>query len=45
MESVTCPIDLVPQEMEEIEAHPIANGKLYCLTFRKPRALASSGQP
>jgi ubiquinone/menaquinone biosynthesis C-methylase UbiE len=35
-EAVSCPIDLVPPEMQAIEAHEIANGKLYCLTFRKP---------
>jgi ubiquinone/menaquinone biosynthesis C-methylase UbiE len=35
-ESVACPIDLVPEEMLETEAHFIAGGKLYCLTFRKP---------
>ena len=35
-ESVRCPIDLVPQEMEEIRAREIAGGKMYCLTFRKP---------
>jgi ubiquinone/menaquinone biosynthesis C-methylase UbiE/uncharacterized protein YbaR (Trm112 family) len=31
-----CPIGLVPAEMGEIEARQIAEGKMYCLTFRKP---------
>ncbi|MGO9434805.1 MAG: methyltransferase domain-containing protein [Terracidiphilus sp.] len=35
-EAVRCPIDLVPEEMQEIKAREIAGGKLYCLTFRKP---------
>jgi ubiquinone/menaquinone biosynthesis C-methylase UbiE len=35
-EKVRCPIDLVPPEMEEIQAREIYDGKLYCLTFRKP---------
>jgi ubiquinone/menaquinone biosynthesis C-methylase UbiE/uncharacterized protein YbaR (Trm112 family) len=35
-ETVHCPIDLVPKEMTEIKAREIADGKLYCLTFRKP---------
>lgn len=35
-EHVRCPIDLVPEEMEEISAREIAGGKLYLLTFRKP---------
>jgi ubiquinone/menaquinone biosynthesis C-methylase UbiE len=35
-EKVRCPIDLVPEEMKEIRAREICNGKLYCLTFRKP---------
>jgi ubiquinone/menaquinone biosynthesis C-methylase UbiE len=35
-EAVRCPIDLVPEEMREIKAREIADGKLYCLTFRKP---------
>jgi ubiquinone/menaquinone biosynthesis C-methylase UbiE len=35
-ENVRCPIDLVPEEMEEIRAREIADGKLYVLTFRKP---------
>jgi ubiquinone/menaquinone biosynthesis C-methylase UbiE len=37
-ETVRCPIDLVPEEMQEIKAREIADGKLYCLTFRKPAA-------
>lgn len=40
-EQVRCPIDLVPEEMEEIRAQEIAGGKLYCLSFRKPAASAA----
>ena len=36
-EAVRCPIDLVPEGMEEVKAKEIAGGKLYCLSFRKPR--------
>jgi ubiquinone/menaquinone biosynthesis C-methylase UbiE len=39
-EAVRCPIDLVPEEMLEIKAREIADGKLYCLSFRKPAAAA-----
>ena len=42
-EAVRCPIDLVPEEMEEIRAREIAGGKLYCLTFRKPGAGKAGG--
>jgi len=35
-EDVRCPIDLVPDEMKEIRAREICDGKMYCLTFRKP---------
>jgi ubiquinone/menaquinone biosynthesis C-methylase UbiE/uncharacterized protein YbaR (Trm112 family) len=35
-EAIRCPIDLVPQEMLEVKAREIYDGKLYCLTFRKP---------
>jgi ubiquinone/menaquinone biosynthesis C-methylase UbiE len=35
-EAVSCPIDLVPAGMGEIQARQFADGKLYCLTFRKP---------
>jgi ubiquinone/menaquinone biosynthesis C-methylase UbiE len=35
-EKVRCPIDLIPEEMKEITAREICDGKLYCLTFRKP---------
>jgi len=35
-EAVCCPIDLVPAEMGEIQARQIMEGKMYCLTFRKP---------
>jgi ubiquinone/menaquinone biosynthesis C-methylase UbiE len=40
-EAVRCPLDLVPEEMQEIKAREIAGGRLYCLTFRKPAASAS----
>jgi ubiquinone/menaquinone biosynthesis C-methylase UbiE len=39
-EAVRCPIDLVPEEMLEIKAREIAEGKMYCLTFRKPPTTA-----
>jgi ubiquinone/menaquinone biosynthesis C-methylase UbiE len=35
-EKVQCPIDLVPEDMINVKAREIADGKLYCLTFRKP---------
>ena len=41
-ESVRCPIDLVPPEMEEVKAREIVGGKLYCLSFRKPKSPATS---
>ncbi len=34
--NVRCPMDLVPEDMEEIRAREVADGKLYVLTFRKP---------
>ena len=34
--AVTSPIDLIPEGMQEIKAKQIVNGKLYCLSFRKP---------
>jgi ubiquinone/menaquinone biosynthesis C-methylase UbiE/uncharacterized protein YbaR (Trm112 family) len=37
-EAVRCPIDLVPEDMEEVRAREITGGKLYCLSFRKPAA-------
>ena len=40
-EKVRCPIDLVPPEMEQIQAREVADGKLYVLTFRKPVKTAS----
>ncbi|MGC2298485.1 MAG: class I SAM-dependent methyltransferase [Acidobacteriaceae bacterium] len=36
-EAVSAPVDLVPAEMEEVRVEPIFNGRLYALTFRKPR--------
>ncbi len=35
-EKVRSPIDLVPEEMKDVTAREICDGKLYCLTFRKP---------
>jgi len=35
-ENVRCPIDLVPEEMEDIRARELAGGKFYLLSFRKP---------
>src|SRR6202035_2978117 len=35
-QAVFCPIDRVPAEMGEIKAREFEEGKLYCLTFRKP---------
>jgi SAM-dependent methyltransferase len=40
VEGVRCPIDCVPEGMQEVRAREIACGKLYCLTFRKPRESA-----
>ncbi len=34
-----CPIGLIPPEMDDIQSRQIAEGKLYCLTFRKPANL------
>jgi ubiquinone/menaquinone biosynthesis C-methylase UbiE len=33
---LAAPLELVPQEMQEIKVRPICDGELYCLTFRKP---------
>ncbi len=33
---VSAPIDLVPQEMQEIHLEELMNGNVYALTFRKP---------
>ena len=35
-EKVCCPIDLVPDEMKDVKAREICDGKMYCLSFRKP---------
>jgi ubiquinone/menaquinone biosynthesis C-methylase UbiE len=35
-ENVRCPIDLVPEEMKDVKAREICDGKMYCLSFRKP---------
>jgi hypothetical protein len=37
-EAVTAPVELVPAEMEDIQAQTVWNGRFYALTFRKPRA-------
>jgi hypothetical protein len=34
---------LVPAEMEEVRTESIFNGRLYALTFRKPRAVDGAG--
>ena len=34
--AVACPVDLVPQNMLDIRADEIGDGRLYCLSFRKP---------
>lgn len=44
-EKVRCPIDAVPEEMQEIKVREIAGGKLYCLTFRKPFELIAAQRP
>jgi ubiquinone/menaquinone biosynthesis C-methylase UbiE len=36
-ESVAAPVDLVPQEMQEVHLEPLRDGMFYALTFRKPR--------
>ncbi len=35
-ETITTPVDMVPQNMLEINVREVAKGDLYCLTFRKP---------
>ncbi len=35
-ETVVSPIDLVPREMREIASQTLIDGKIYCVTFRKP---------
>jgi uncharacterized protein YbaR (Trm112 family) len=32
----SAPVDLLPPEMQEVQAKNIAGGDLYCLSFRKP---------
>jgi ubiquinone/menaquinone biosynthesis C-methylase UbiE len=41
--AVTAPVDLVPAEMEDVRVESIFNGRLYALTFRKPRESGGSG--
>ncbi len=38
-----CPIDLIPSEMQELASKSLLDGRLYCLTFRKPRRTLSGG--
>ena len=35
-EKVIAPLDLIPAEMQELKVREIAEGRLYCLSFRKP---------
>jgi ubiquinone/menaquinone biosynthesis C-methylase UbiE len=42
-ETVVAPVALVPAEMEEVRTESIFNGRLYALTFRKPRAVDGAG--
>lgn len=35
-DKVKVPVDIIPKNMEEIEAKEICNGLMYCLTFRVP---------
>jgi ubiquinone/menaquinone biosynthesis C-methylase UbiE len=44
-EKVHCPIDAVPEEMQDLQAREIADGRLYCLTFRKPFELIAAQRP
>jgi ubiquinone/menaquinone biosynthesis C-methylase UbiE len=37
-EPVSAPVSLVPAEMEDLRVESIFSGRLYALTFRKPRA-------
>jgi ubiquinone/menaquinone biosynthesis C-methylase UbiE len=36
-EKIISPVDLLPQEMQEVQIKDILGGDLYCLTFRKPK--------
>jgi ubiquinone/menaquinone biosynthesis C-methylase UbiE len=40
--SVASPVDLVPQNMLDIVSKEIGEGRLYCLTFRKPYSAGSA---
>lgn len=44
-EKVSCPIDAVPEGMQDVQAREIADGKLYCLTFRKPFEWIAAQRP
>lgn len=35
--AISAPIDLLPAEMQDVRVKDIAEGDLYCLSFRKPR--------
>lgn len=34
--AVACPVDLVPHDMRDIRSKEIGDGRLYCISFRKP---------
>jgi len=36
-ETVALPTELVPRDMQEVRAKELFQGRLYCVTFRKPR--------
>ena len=35
-ENVRCPVELIPEEMKDVKVREICDGKMYCITFRKP---------
>ncbi|MDR3574973.1 MAG: class I SAM-dependent methyltransferase [Anaerolineaceae bacterium] len=35
-EKISSPIDLLPADLQDVCLKPVANGELYCLSFRKP---------
>ena len=40
-----CPIDAVPDGMQDVKTREIARGRLYCLTFRKPFEFIAAQRP
>ncbi len=42
--AVTAPVDLVPEEMEEVGVETVWRNRFYALTFRKPAGPAVQGQ-